>query len=195
MIIDGRPIGAEHPVRSSPRSPPTISPMWNAPAGSSKLRPATGESAVKIRTYDAELAHHRRRPAGVPSIRTPPWEGLNYYQLYRKIALPFSATANGCSSGGARQRRDDLRLAVRRACRGAAAEPELPGVQDRVVRDLRRPTAESGRGDGKPVLGFHGRCETLSDIEETLRVLRARRVAAISGCSIAFRNIRRARWT
>jgi pseudaminic acid synthase len=51
-----------------------------------------GAHAVKIQTYDADaLTIDSDRPEFI--IRTPPWEGLNYYQLYRKIALPSEATA------------------------------------------------------------------------------------------------------
>jgi len=50
-----------------------------------------GADAVKIQTFDADsLTIDSNRPEFI--IRTPPWEGLNYYQLYRKIALPVSFT-------------------------------------------------------------------------------------------------------
>src|SRR5665213_1456165 len=50
-----------------------------------------GADAVKIQTYDADsLTIDSDRPEFI--IRTPPWEGLNYYQLYSKIALSVSFT-------------------------------------------------------------------------------------------------------
>jgi len=50
-----------------------------------------GADAVKIQTYDADsLTIDSDRPEFI--IRTPPWEGLNYYQLYSKIALPRGFT-------------------------------------------------------------------------------------------------------
>jgi len=50
-----------------------------------------GADAVKIQTYDADsLTIDCDRPEFI--IQTPPWEGLNYYELYKKIALPTSFT-------------------------------------------------------------------------------------------------------
>ncbi len=51
----------------------------------------TGADAVKIQTYDADsLTIDCDRPEFV--IQTDPWKGLNYYQLYKQIALPKKYT-------------------------------------------------------------------------------------------------------
>lgn len=52
---------------------------------------ATGADAVKIQTFDADaLTIDCDRPEFI--VRTPPWAGMNYYQLYREIALPVEHT-------------------------------------------------------------------------------------------------------
>lgn len=51
----------------------------------------TGADAVKIQTFDADaLTIDSDRPEFL--IRTPPWEGLNYYQLYNTIGLSSEHT-------------------------------------------------------------------------------------------------------
>lgn len=51
----------------------------------------TGADAVKIQTYDADsLTIDSDRPEFI--VKTPPWQGMNYYELYRRIALPAEHT-------------------------------------------------------------------------------------------------------
>ena len=91
MMIDGRPIGPEHP-------PYVIAEISNNhladPERACRLieiAAQAGADAVKIQTYDADsLTIDCDRPEFM--IRTAPWEGLNYYQLYKKIALSASFT-------------------------------------------------------------------------------------------------------
>jgi pseudaminic acid synthase len=92
MIIDGRPIGTAH-------RPYVIAEISNnhlaEPERAYRLVEAaakTGADAVKIQTYDADsLTIDCDRPEFI--IQTPPWRGLNYYQLYRQIGLPLEVTA------------------------------------------------------------------------------------------------------
>jgi pseudaminic acid synthase len=50
-----------------------------------------GADAVKIQTFDADsLTIDCDRPEFI--IQTPPWKGMNYYNLYRDIALPLRFT-------------------------------------------------------------------------------------------------------
>src|SRR5262245_52371443 len=89
MEISGRSIGPDQP-------PYVIAEVSNNhladPERACRLievAAKAGADAVKIQTYDADsLTIDSDRPEFV--IRTPPWEGLNYYQLYKKIALPRS---------------------------------------------------------------------------------------------------------
>ena len=91
MKIDGRSIGDGHP-------PYVIAEISNNHLSdldrACRLIEAaakTGVDAVKIQTYDADsLTIDCDRPEFI--VRTPPWEGMNYYELYRKIALPAEHT-------------------------------------------------------------------------------------------------------
>jgi pseudaminic acid synthase len=91
MNIAGRPVGPEHP-------PYVIAEISNNHLADPdracrliELAARTGADAVKIQTYDADaLTIDCDRPEFI--IRTPPWTGLNYYQLYRQIALPATCT-------------------------------------------------------------------------------------------------------
>lgn len=91
MKINNRPIGRDH-------RPYVIAEISNNHLGdldrACRLIEAaakTGADAVKIQTYDADaLTIDSNRPEFL--ICTPPWEGLNYYQLYKQIALPKKFT-------------------------------------------------------------------------------------------------------
>src|SRR5688572_26471926 len=92
MNIAGRPIGPDY-------LPYVIAEISNNHLADPEracrlieLAAKTGADAVKIQTYDADaLTIDSDRPEFL--IKTPPWKGLNYYQLYKKIALPVEATA------------------------------------------------------------------------------------------------------
>ncbi len=91
MIIDGREIGSGSP-------PYLIAEISNNHLGDVdracrliESASRTGADAVKIQTYDADsLTIDSDRPEFI--VRTPPWAGMNYYQLYRKIALSAAFT-------------------------------------------------------------------------------------------------------
>jgi len=91
MRIEDRSIGSEHP-------PYVIAEISNNHLADPdracrlvEIAAKAGADAVKIQTYDADsLTIDCNRAEFL--IRTPPWEGLNYYQLYKKIALSAKFT-------------------------------------------------------------------------------------------------------
>ncbi len=173
MKIDGRPIGRD-------QRPYVIAEISNNhladPDRACRLVEAaanTGADAVKIQTYDADsLTIDSDRPEFI--IRTSPWAGLNYYQLYRKIALPVSVTER-----------------LFRVARDSGITLFSSPFDERAVALLQRfncpaykiasfemcddPLLRAVAATGQPVLVSTG-VASLVDIEETLRVLRA------SGC-------------
>ena len=108
-------------------------------------------------------------------MRTPPWEGMNYYELYRKIALPAEHTETTVSRR-TRLRHHALQLAVRRT-RGRAPAASSTALPTRSPRS-RSATIRSCRplrATGRPVIVSTG-IASKADIEETLRVLREPRL-------------------
>jgi len=168
MIIEGRPIGAEHP-------PYVIAEISNNhladPERACRLievAARSGADAVKIQTYDADsLTIDSARPEFI--IRTPPWAGTSYYDLYRKIALPASFT--------------ERLFSVARDCgitifsspfdEGAVALLErlhCPAYKIASFEICDDPLLKAVAATGRPVLVSTGVAQ-MTDIEETLRVL------------------------
>lgn len=91
MNISGREIGPE-------QSPYIIAELSSNHLGDLdracrliEIASEAGADAVKIQTFDADsLTIESNRPEFI--VRTPPWEGLSYYELYKKIALPHEFT-------------------------------------------------------------------------------------------------------
>jgi pseudaminic acid synthase len=177
MQIDARQIGPDQP-------PYVIAEVSNNHLAdvdrASRLIEAaarTGADAVKIQTYDADsLTIDSDRPEFI--VRTPPWEGMNYYQLYRRIALPSEHTErlfrvardNGITIFSSPFDEKAVQLLQGLDC------PAYKIASFEICDDpLLRAVARTGR----PVIvstGIAGK----TDIEETLRVLReagAREVA------------------
>lgn len=91
MQIEGRNIGAgERPYVIAEISSNHLGDVERA-CRLVEAAAATGADAVKIQTFDADaLTIDCDRPEFI--VRTPPWAGMNYYQLYREIALPAEHT-------------------------------------------------------------------------------------------------------
>lgn len=173
MNIDGRPIGAAH-------RPYVIAEISNNHLANEEracrlieAAAKTGADAVKIQTYDADsLTIDSDRPEFM--IRTPPWEGLNYYQLYRKIALPVSTTerlfqvARDCGITCFSSPFDERAVALLESLKCPAYKIASFEIAD---DPLLRAVARTSR----PVLVSTGVANVV-DIEETLNVLRT------SGC-------------
>ncbi len=92
MEIDGRSIGRDqHPYVIAEISNNHLGDLDRA-CRLIESAAGTGADAVKIQTYDADaLTIDSDRPEFI--VQTPPWKGMNYYQLYRQIALPEEHTA------------------------------------------------------------------------------------------------------
>ncbi len=129
-----------------------------------------GADAVKIQTYDADsLTIDSDRPEFI--IRTPPWEGLNYYQLYKKIALPRNFTerlfnvARDCGITIFSSPFDESAV-------GLLESLNCPAYKIASFEACDDPLLAAVGATGRPVLVSTG-VASIEDIEETLRVLRA----------------------
>lgn len=178
MQIDGRPIGAGHP-------PYVIAEVSNNHLGDAdracrliEAAARTGASAVKIQNYDADsLTIDSDRPEFI--VRTPPWAGMNYYQLYRQIALPAEHTerlfrvARDCGITIFSSPFDERAVAL-------LQELECPAFKIASFEASDDPLLRAVAATGKPVLVSTG-VSTQEDIRQTLEVLRS------SGCrDVAF---------
>jgi N-acetylneuraminate synthase len=169
MQIDGRPIGREHrPYVIAEISNNHLADL-NRACRLIEAAAKTGADAVKIQTYDADsLTIDSNRPEFI--IRTPPWEGINYYQLYRKIALPASATERlfhtardagiTCFSSPFEERAVELLESFK-----------CPAYKIASFEACDDPLLEAVARTGKPVIVSTG-VASMTDIRETLRVLR-----------------------
>jgi N-acetylneuraminate synthase len=169
MKIDGRSIGPDHP-------PYVIAEISNNhladPERACRLievAAKAGADAVKIQTYDADsLTIDCDRPEFI--IRTPPWEGLNYYQLYRKIALPAGFTeklfrvARDCGITIFSSPFDERAVAL-------LSELNSPAYKIASFEACDDPLLRAVAATGRPVIVSTG-VASISEIEETLRVLR-----------------------
>jgi len=169
MKIDGRSIGPDHP-------PYVIAEISNNhladPERACRLIEVAanaGADAVKIQTYDADsLTIDCDRPEFI--IRTPPWEGLNYYQLYRKIALPASFTkklfrvARDCGITIFSSPFDERAVAL-------LSELNSPAYKIASFEACDDPLLRAVAATGRPVIVSTG-VASIGEIEETLRVLR-----------------------
>jgi pseudaminic acid synthase len=169
MRIDGRTIGPEHP-------PYVIAEISNNHLADPdracrliELAAKTGADAVKIQTYDADsLTIDCDRPEFI--IQTPPWAGMNYYQLYRKIALPASFTARlfraarDCGITLFSSPFDERAVAL-------LQELNCPAFKIASFEMCDDPLLKAVAATGRPVLVSTG-VANMADIAETLRVLR-----------------------
>jgi N-acetylneuraminate synthase len=169
MRIDGRPIGLEH-------HPYVVAEISNNhladPERACRLvevAAKAGADAVKIQTFDADsLTIDCDRPEFI--IRTPPWEGMNYYQLYRKIALPVSFTerlfrvARDCGITLFSSPFDERAVAL-------LQELNCPAYKIASFEVCDDPLLNAVAATGRPVLVSTG-VASMADVEETLRVLR-----------------------
>jgi pseudaminic acid synthase len=169
MQIEGRLIGPEHP-------PYVIAEISNNhladPERACRLieiAAKAGADAVKIQTYDADsLTIDCDRPEFM--IRTPPWEGLNYYQFYRQIALSAGFTerlfrvARDCGITIFSSPFDERAVNL-------LQELNCPAYKIASFEVCDDPLLQAVAATGRPVLVSTG-IATLEDIEETLRVLR-----------------------
>ncbi|HVZ34123.1 MAG TPA: pseudaminic acid synthase, partial [Polyangiaceae bacterium] len=128
-----------------------------------------GADAVKIQTFDADsLTIDSDRPEFM--IRTQPWAGLNYYQLYRKIALPAAFTerlfkvARDCGITIFSSPFDERAVAL-------LQELNCPAYKIASFEVCDDPLLKVVAATGRPVLVSTG-VANVADIEETLRVLR-----------------------
>jgi pseudaminic acid synthase len=170
MKIDGRAIGPEHP-------PYVIAEISNNhladPERACRLieiAAKAGADAVKIQTYDADsLTIDCDRPEFM--IRTPPWQGLNYYQLYRQIALPTAVTerlfqvARDCGICIFSSPFDERAVKLLQGL-------NCPAYKIASFEICDDPLLEAVAATGRPVLVSTG-VARLEDIQETLRILRA----------------------
>jgi N-acetylneuraminate synthase len=170
MEISGRQIGPAHP-------PYIIAEISNNhladPERACRLieiAAQAGADAVKIQTYDADsLTIDSDRTEFM--IRTPPWEGLNYYQLYKKIALPrgFSErlfnVARDCGITIFSSPFDESAVALLESLNCPAYKIASFEVCD-------DPLLTAVGATGRPVLVSTG-VASIEDVEETLRILRA----------------------
>jgi pseudaminic acid synthase len=169
MKIEGRSIGPDHP-------PYVIAEVSNNhladPDRACRLievAAKSGADAVKIQTYDADsLTIDCDRPEFL--IRTPPWAGLNYYQLYRQIALSAQFTerlfrvAHDCGITIFSSPFDERAVKL-------LQELNCPAYKIASFEICDDPLLRAVGVTGRPVLVSTG-VATLEDIEETLRVLR-----------------------
>jgi pseudaminic acid synthase len=130
----------------------------------------SGADAVKIQTYDADsLTIDSNRPEFL--IRTPPWEGLNYYELYKRIALPRSFTERLFKAAR------DYGITIFSSPFDESAVALLqsldcPAYKIASFEACDDPLLQAVGATGRPVLVSTG-VASITDIEETLRVLRA----------------------
>ena len=170
MEIDGRAVGTGH-------LPYVIAEISNNHLGDMnrairliEAAAATGADAVKIQTYDADsLTIDCDRPEFV--IRTPPWAGMNYHELYRKIALPVRFTkelftvARDCGITIFSSPFDERAVEILR-------ELDCPAYKIASFEICDDPLLEAVARTGRPVLVSTG-IASKADIEQTLEVLRA----------------------
>jgi N-acetylneuraminate synthase len=169
MNIAGRAVGPEH-------SPYVIAEISNNHLADPEracrlieLAAKTGADAVKIQTYDADaLTIDCDRPEFI--IQTPPWAGLNYYQLYRKIALPAACTERlfrVASDSGITvfsSPFDERAVALLESL-------DCPAYKIASFEICDDPLLKGVAATGRPVLVSTG-IANLVDIQESLRVLR-----------------------
>lgn len=169
MIINGRAIGAAHP-------PYVIAEISNNHLADPdracrliELAAKTGADAVKIQSYDADsLTIDCDRPEFI--IQTPPWAGMNYYQLYRTISLGWShteklfRTAHDCGITIFSSPFDERAVSM-------LEELKCPAYKIASFEVCDDPLLRAVAGTGRPIIVSTG-IANISDIEQTLRVLR-----------------------
>lgn len=170
MEIDGRTIGfGQRPYVIAEISNNHLGDMSRA-CRMIEAAAGTGADAVKIQTYDADsLTIDCDRPEFV--IRTPPWAGMNYHELYRKIALPMKfteelfAVARDCGITIFSSPFDEHAVEILR-------QLDCPAYKIASFEICDDPLLKAVARTGRPVLvstGIAGK----ADVELTLQILRA----------------------
>jgi N-acetylneuraminate synthase len=169
MRIDGRVIGPAEP-------PYVIAEVSNNHLGNEEracrlieIAAVSGADAVKIQTYDADaLTIDCNRPEFV--IDTPPWRGMNYYQLYKQIALPRESTerlfrvAQDCGITIFSSPFDEYAVALLQSLDCPAYKiASFEACDDSLLRCV--------AATGRPVLVSTG-VTTIDDLHQSLEVLR-----------------------
>ena len=173
MKIEDRSIGPDHP-------PYVIAEISNnhladADRACRLIETAAkcGADAVKIQTFDADsLTIDCDRPEFL--IRTPPWAGMNYYQLYSQIGLSAKFTerlfrvAHECGITIFSSPFDERAVSLLR-------DLDCPAYKIASFEICDDPLLRAVAATGRPVLVSTG-IATVEDVQESLRVLRS------SGC-------------
>ncbi|HEX4240760.1 MAG TPA: pseudaminic acid synthase [Steroidobacteraceae bacterium] len=168
MQIDGRALGSDQP-------PYVIAEISNNHLADVEracrlidIAARSGADAVKIQTFDADsLTIDSDRPEFL--IRVPPWEGLNYYQLYKRIALPRAFTerlfrvARDCGITLFSSPFDESAVALLQTL-------DCPAYKIASFEACDDPLLRAAGATGKPIIVSTG-VANLLDIEETLRLL------------------------
>ncbi len=179
MIIAGRPIGPDHP-------PYVVAEISNNhladPERACRLieiAASAGADAVKIQTFDADsLTIDCDRPEFM--IRTPPWEGMNYYRLYQQIALPpgFTArlfkVARDCGITLFSSPFDERAVKL-------LQDLDCPAYKIASFEFCDDPLLRAAASTGKPVLASTG-VASIDEVHQSLKVLReggAREIALL----------------
>jgi pseudaminic acid synthase len=169
MIIDGRPIGPDQP-------PYVVAEISNNHLADPdracrliEIAAKAGADAVKIQTFDADaLTIDCDRPEFL--IRTPPWEGLNYFRLYQQIALPAGFTerlfrvARDCGITMFSSPFDERAVEL-------LEELKCPAYKIASFEICDDPLLRAAGATGKPVLASTG-VATMADIRQSLQVLK-----------------------
>lgn len=169
MEINGRLIGRDH-------APYVIAEISNNHLGDIEracrmieAAAHSGADAVKIQTYDADaLTIDCDRPEFL--IQTPPWKGLNYYRLYKQIALPMEHTrrlfevARDCGITMFSSPFDERAVAL-------LSEMDCPAYKVASFEACDDPLLRAVAATGRPVIVSTGVIAN-DEITQTLKVLR-----------------------
>ena len=167
MEIDGRAFGIQPSALRDRRDFEQSSRRSERACRLIEQAAATGADAVKIQTYDADsLTIDCDRPEFM--IRTPPWEGMNYYQLYRTDRAAGRARPKSSSKWRAiAASRSSARLSTsaRWSCCAAwiARPTRLHRSRSATIRCCRPWRQPAGRCSSRPASA------SIADVEETLR--------------------------
>jgi N-acetylneuraminate synthase len=130
----------------------------------------SGADAVKLQTFDADsLTIDSDRPEFI--IRTPPWEGINYYQMYKRIAMPSAFTerlfrvARDCGITIFSSPFDESAVALLERLQCPAYKIASFEVCDDSL-------LQAVGATGRPIIVSTG-VASIEDVAETLRVLRS----------------------
>ncbi len=169
MQIDGRSIGEGQPPYVIAEISNNHLSDFDRACQLIEAAAETGADAVKIQTYDADsLTIDSDRAEFI--VRTPPWEGMNYHALYRKIALPAEHTeklfrvARECGITIFSSPFDERAVELLR-------QLDCPAYKIASFEICDDPLLQAVARTGRPVIVSTG-IANKGDVEETLSVLR-----------------------